>query len=603
MTSPGPASTIDKSPRATPEALQDPGGLSLLEAALEYGKRGFAVLPLAGKVPLKGGRGCLDATTDLARIKEIWGKHPNANIGIATGAVSGIVVLDSDGPEGDAALREFIGDDFSELPANITSKGRHLLFQHPGTKVKNRVRLREQLDVRGDGGYIVAPPSRHPDTGVKYRWENYGESPAVLPPELMELIAGSNRPFSGTTEPPSETGIPEGKRNSSLTSFAGALRRYGATEADLSNALESLNRVACDPPLSDSEVHQIARSIAGYPVAREKPNGENSDGSAVEVRSLRTVLDDPNFSTTPEAVAPRIAYRGRVTLIAAREKDGKTTLLAHVAARVSCGKVPFEDDDSTDPGTVLWCVLEGHIADVAGTMVEFGADPERIFLVEGLPDGLGSLEYAVELVMPDMVVIDTLSSFAGDQIKDFTSDSSGWTKVMNGLGQVARQSEGKELAIVVTHHARKSDGRYRDSTAIGAGVDVILEMNCSGSDSFVRQFTPKARWTIAPFAVRFYEPDDLEDAPDYRLVDDGANHESRVYDFVRKNPRCSSSRIRKGVMGGSRLIDKAIKGLISRGLILDEGGGKSSHRFSIAPGSTAPGACEKAGTEGDSSPM
>src|SRR5947208_6123051 len=73
-------------------------------------RRGWAVFPLDGKIPLKGWRGFKDATTDLGQLRRWWSQHPNANWGIATGKVSGIVVLDTDGLDGERALRGLLGD-------------------------------------------------------------------------------------------------------------------------------------------------------------------------------------------------------------------------------------------------------------------------------------------------------------------------------------------------------------------------------------------------------------------------------------------------------------------------------------------------------------
>lgn len=141
----------------------------LVEVALRHAAQGRAVFPLQpnGKRPLiakeDGGHGCKDATTDEDKIRAWWSAHPAANVGIATGKASGITVLDVDGPEGAATARRLAEQHgtFSNTTRVRTRKGWHLYFRYkPG--LKNKVRILgpdSGLDVRNDGGYVVAPGS------------------------------------------------------------------------------------------------------------------------------------------------------------------------------------------------------------------------------------------------------------------------------------------------------------------------------------------------------------------------------------------------------------------------------------------------------------
>lgn len=145
-------------------------------AALAYANLlGWAVFPLAPrqKLPLipraQGGRGCLDATRDPDRIAAWWLDCPRANVGLATGAPSGLFVVDIDPRnEGDAAWAELVaGRELPETPQSITgSGGAHILFA--GETGCGKLVL--GVDLKGTGGYIVAPPSIHPN-GELYIWE------------------------------------------------------------------------------------------------------------------------------------------------------------------------------------------------------------------------------------------------------------------------------------------------------------------------------------------------------------------------------------------------------------------------------------------------
>ena len=139
--------------------------------ALKYASDGFAVFPCrpGNKEPLGSlaPNGCLDATTDADTIRGWWTKCPNANIGIATGTKSGLSVIDLDGAEGVASGNRL------RLSSNVTAltgDGRQLFYADTEGKLRNSVKkLAPGVDTRGEGGYVVAPPSLHPN-GKRYAW-------------------------------------------------------------------------------------------------------------------------------------------------------------------------------------------------------------------------------------------------------------------------------------------------------------------------------------------------------------------------------------------------------------------------------------------------
>lgn len=246
-----------------------------LAAALGYAARGWHVFPLRprGKEPATP-HGCRDATADRAAIRAWWTRAPDANIGIACGP-SHLVVVDLDrdkgGPDAWAGLRKRLGFDDATVTCLTGGGGVHLYFQAPdGVTVRNSAgKLGEGIDVRAEGGYVVAPPSVHPN-GSAYAWEVSAHpddrAPAPLPAALLPLLA--------PTAPTAPTavggdGIPEGRRNATLTSLAGSMRRQGAGEEAIRAALEEVNRAQCRPPLHAREVARIARSVARYAPAHD----------------------------------------------------------------------------------------------------------------------------------------------------------------------------------------------------------------------------------------------------------------------------------------------------------------------------------------------
>ena len=185
--------------------------VNLKASALGYASLGWQIMPLhsatggrcscgkaecnsPGKHP-RTRRGLKDASTESGVIERWWSQWPTANVGIRTGAVSGIVVIDIDPRHGgDDSLAALIRE-HGELPPTAEALtgggGQHLIFQHPGGTIGNRAGLLIGIDVRGDGGYIVAPPSNHV-AGGRYRWRDRrgpGEiEPAAVPPPLLELM-------------------------------------------------------------------------------------------------------------------------------------------------------------------------------------------------------------------------------------------------------------------------------------------------------------------------------------------------------------------------------------------------------------------------------
>jgi hypothetical protein len=160
------------------------------DAALRYAARGWRVLPLrpGGKLPATQ-HGLLDASSTLSDLSDWWRKMPNANVGIATGEVSRMVVLDVDTAKGGIGSLGTLGRLPSTLTARTGSGGWHLFFAHPGRAVPNSVeKLGPGLDVRGDGGYVVAAPSIHP-CGDRYEWVDEEAGLSILPPDLLLRMA------------------------------------------------------------------------------------------------------------------------------------------------------------------------------------------------------------------------------------------------------------------------------------------------------------------------------------------------------------------------------------------------------------------------------
>jgi len=212
---------------------------------------------------------------------------------------------------------------------------------------------------------------------------------------------------------------------------------------------------------------------------------------------------------------------------------------------------------------VLLLDLEEHPGDLANRLVDFGADPSRVFVLDRVGmDPVADLTRAVEAVQPSLVVVDTLPAFTAPLMLD-SGNAAGWTPVMAGLSRIARESG---AAILLLHHGNKSDGSYRDSTAIGAGVDVVLEMR-EGDEIGERKIRARGRLPMTDFTVRLVEGS----RPRFELVTGELSLDHRVYRFMETRPGEGIRGVRDGVRGRSRAIDAAVGRLISAGAVVDKG--------------------------------
>lgn len=252
-------------------AIPSPDELS--DAAVRYAEqRAWHVFPLKrrSKDPYPGSHGHLDARADPAVVRSMFAtRPPGSNIGLSPGP-SGLVIIDEDGPDARAFLRTLGLDDPPTTLCATTGRadgGRHWYFQRPDFEVGNRRDNAHDINVRCDKGYVVLPPSIHPD-GPIYTWIDAALAPQPLPPAVIDWL----RTLLGTPardEPPNATPavgrISVGGRHTWLIGQAGALRRRGVEPEGLAAALAALNRVECDPPLPESEVSAVAAYVARKP--------------------------------------------------------------------------------------------------------------------------------------------------------------------------------------------------------------------------------------------------------------------------------------------------------------------------------------------------
>ena len=249
-----------------------------LDAAIEYASKGLAVFPIKprAKEPITK-NGVKDATTNFNTIKKWWTKHPTANIGIACGEPSGgLLVIDLDVKENGISGLDTLHNwerDNGELPEtvrSITGKGgAHILYRIQ-YREKNRVNLLEGIDIRSDGGYIVAPPSVHPN-GRRYEWEyDPDEYDIAEADELVLKLLSTGKKAEVDTFVMPET-VQSGKRNDTIYKLACSLQGKGLPDEVILTTCQLSNKSMCNPPLEDDEVEKIVDSALKHDKGRKLP--------------------------------------------------------------------------------------------------------------------------------------------------------------------------------------------------------------------------------------------------------------------------------------------------------------------------------------------
>jgi putative DNA primase/helicase len=259
----------------------------MLAAALDYIARDYAVFPCREKMPLTA-HGFLDATRDDAQVRAWWKKWPTAQIGLPTGSKNSLFVLDEDSQQAQEYAKQW------NLPETFTVETRpgrkQLWFSQPAgleTKCSAEI-LAPKIDTRGDGGYVIAPPSIHHETQKPYRIVK--NVPFADASALPAFILRPEKPnaASGNGASPKVTGdkIPYGSHDSELTRIAGKLRHDGLEENAIRLALIEVCEKRCENYGRDYKqmCAKIARSVCHYPIPKtnEKPTDAGNANLLVE---------------------------------------------------------------------------------------------------------------------------------------------------------------------------------------------------------------------------------------------------------------------------------------------------------------------------------
>ena len=454
-----------------------------LTVASFYASRGWRVLPLNGKAP-RTPHGFKDATIDPDRIRKWLQRWPEANIGIATGSASGIIVLDIDARNGGLESLAQLEKEHGSLPQTVkvkTGDGFHLYFEYPGGHIPCRTNIRPGIDVKADGGYVVAPPSLHPN-GARYKFASDPSRLADAPQWLVNVI-----------QPAKANGaqahlVPDGASRSSVTldeihisdRIKQLIRdgdvdgKYPSRSEAVFAAIRAMVKAGCNDEPIRAVLLDPAYKLSEKPRekgeawlqgeirrAREKPDTDQKQASVHQRRNqpvqqpteVRCLAD-----VEPEEVDwlwhPYLPI-GKVTVIDGDPGVGKSWLTAAIAADLSKGRKLPGGSSPDEPQRVLMLTAEDGLGDTLRPRLDaLGADLNLIYGKESsweLDDkGLEQFREIIAEVKPVLVVMDPLVAFMGSKVDMHKANQV--RPFMAGLANIARDHS---VAIAMVRHMTK----------------------------------------------------------------------------------------------------------------------------------------------------
>ena len=500
----------------------------MLKAALAYAERGLPVFPCRPDKRPYTKRGFKDATTDPAIIRDYWTRWPEAPIGVPMGKASGMVAIDADQREAYDGLETLVQleEQLGPLPAtrlNLTPKGHHYIFHYPQGVLRipcSAGKLGPGVDVRGDGGYIIVPPSRLPDGG-RYDWEASHDTIAELPSAWLDAMGAVyehgrapthdelprvQRGGNGSHEPPytNVEQVAEGQRNTHLARVMGAMVHQHSYE-EAKQLVRDENIRVCEPPLTEQElVNTVFKSGLKWrekveeQQPDEEPQFDPTDHPFIRASDMVRDLALPDF------LVHNMIERGSLNLWHGPYGAGKSYMLLDLNVRRSGGMDVH--GRSTKPGLSVFCAGEGQ-GGIARRLRAW-----EVMHGEPIPDNFFVLPMAVPIGDPQfngwflakltalqqetgeavsMVTLDTLSRYFGGQDENSNSDMMRFVYRLQTEIQLPFN-----CAVNLPHHpAKHDDTQGRGAGALPAACETEWQITRMERDStvFVKVSCRKAK--------------------------------------------------------------------------------------------------------------
>jgi hypothetical protein len=512
-------------------------------AALEYAKSGWPVFPCnpTNKQPYTP-KGFKDASTDPKQVAAWWSKHPNAMIGMPTGAASGVWVVDVDvkpnakGAEELADLEKANGALPKTVVASTPSGGTHYYFGYVDG-IGNRGGFKPGIDVRGEGGYVILPGSVRHD-GCLYEWESKGAGVASAPDWLLHLVERPKEKPRAKTAKRNNSSYTDAaitselqkligtssNRNNQLNDSAMAIgqfvgagaisrqeaeeRLYGAAiangyvakdgelaaRATIKSGLDAGERQPRDIPEADELPEADPAWIAGW-LKRRKAANDNQ-------RFQITWFDDVNKAAVKSEILEGVLGEGEFSVLVAKPGTGKSVLAVdigcHIAGElewhgraVRQGLVVFyaaERKALTERRIAAWAKRHGV------SNIPFVVVGGKLDLTTGLGDANALAKAIAQLEQKcgqscNLIILDTLTRTFGPGDQHQSKDMTRYIQSVDALHRATTAH------VLVIHHSPWSEDRGKGAidldgavdvsfvvTAKGAGQSKVFTLACTGSN-------------------------------------------------------------------------------------------------------------------------
>jgi len=481
-------------------------------------KKGFSIIPIDTKTkkPLIIWEG-LQSTKAVETEVEGWFKQwPEAGVGIITGRLSNLLVFDID-PRHEGKKELF--EKYKTVTCRTGGGGWHYYFRFPkGEKIRNTVNIFKGIDVRGEGGYVIAPPSKHP-SGGKYYWLKGADKIADLPKELEEKLR-EKKTYSGSTfDPEIVHGVGEGERNQAAASLIGKTiqgLRQGDFQTIAWPLIKSWNKQYNRPPLPILELRRTFLSICEIELKRRK-------GEIDKTTIKNTFETSEELLKNPPKEEPMIIKSlvpQGCTFISGLPKHYKSYISLHLADCLTNGKLLFNKfevkqkktlilDRENPRGLVYKRLKQLEIKENKNLIFSFDYTPIN---KKGFQEGLLA---SLEDDKIEFLVIDSFRRF----FQGNENDSSEVSKFFAFIDQM--KSLG--IAVLILHHHRKTinGGRtdlqqiMRGSSDLSAYPDAHIAIRKNMIDGmlgikiepvYLRVDIPQQ-----PFLVEIKHPNDNQD--------------------------------------------------------------------------------------------
>ena len=406
----------------------------LLNYALKYLKLGLSIIPLRprSKEPLIAWTEFQKRRPAEEEIRSWFQRWPNANLGIVTGTISGVVVIDLDGPEGIAQAQKLT---LTSAVVSITGNGKHLWYRAPKDIVQNAVKSLPGLDVRGEGGYVVVPPSIH-ESGRRYHFLNSCFQINSLPEFPKQSINVEQKSVNNL---PKQEGwiaraledLKDGNIDNTLVRILGRLRsdgysavdarafllphvaRVGAEDGHLEAKIENIwNRYEAKPNREMGNAQFGATPDFGSSLVIHSPTNPDSLKQFERCRQMVSSDESQNLRTGYDKLDQMLQgglKSSRLLTIAARTGTGKTNFLIGIARTLCEANKRVLLFSTETPYSEIWARYIATLTDPT----DF--ERHKLFICDSFAPNIEKVEEAINEIKPDVFMFDHINHVSEEQ--------------------------------------------------------------------------------------------------------------------------------------------------------------------------------------------